>query len=278
MIPQAFINEWRNMAPWANDAQIEQDLILSRTIVEIFAQPMLAESLAFRGGTALHKLFIQPAARYSEDIDLVQIKEGPIGPILEALRNQLNPWLGEPKWKLKEGRATLVYRFNSESYPITPLRLKVEINTREHFTVLGLEQKLFTVRSLWFSQEAFITTFVLEELLGTKLRALYQRKKGRDLFDLSTVLAQFPTLDISKLLQCFERYMAFEGKSISRAEFEANLADKLTDAAFTEDIFALLPYPLSSSYNPLSGAAGILEKIISCLPGETWKGRESTGN
>ncbi len=133
MIPQAFINEWRKYVPWSSDAQIEQDLILSRAIVDIFSAPFLAETLAFRGGTALHKLFIQPPGRYSEDIDLVQIKEGPIGPILEALRKQLNPWLGEAGWKLNQGRATLIYRFNSENEPITPLRLKIEINSREHY-------------------------------------------------------------------------------------------------------------------------------------------------
>jgi predicted nucleotidyltransferase component of viral defense system len=78
MIPQAYINEWRIVSPWPTDAQIEQDLILSRALIEIFLDPFLAKSLAFRGGTALHKLFIQPSGRYSEDIDLVQINEGPI--------------------------------------------------------------------------------------------------------------------------------------------------------------------------------------------------------
>src|SRR3990167_9115696 len=133
MIPQAFINEWQQFAPWSSEAQVEQDLVLSRAIIEIFSHPLLARALAFRGGTALHKLFVQPAARYSEDIDLVQITEGPIGPILEALRVQLNPWLGEPRWKSNKGRVTLMYRFDSESQPITPMRLKVEINTREDF-------------------------------------------------------------------------------------------------------------------------------------------------
>jgi hypothetical protein len=97
MIPAAYVNEWRAFAPWPTDAQVEQDLILSRALVEIFSNPLLSKTLAFRGGTALHKLFIEPAARYSEDIDLVQVNEGAIGAIFEALRKQLNVWLGEPK-------------------------------------------------------------------------------------------------------------------------------------------------------------------------------------
>ena len=74
MIPRDYITEWRVEAPWVQDSQVEQDLVISRALVEIFSHPLLSESLAFRGGTALYKLHIRPAARYSEDIDLVQIE------------------------------------------------------------------------------------------------------------------------------------------------------------------------------------------------------------
>ena len=265
MIPQSYINEWREFAPWLSEAQIEQDLILSRAIVEIFSEPLLAKTLAFRGGTALHKLFIQPPARYSEDIDLVQIDIGAIGPILEALRKQLSSWLGEPKWKLKEGRATLIYRFESESYPITPMRLKVEINTREHFTVLGLVKKTYAVESSWFTNKAELTTYALEELLGTKLRALYQRKKGRDLFDLSIALKHFPELDAAKLIKCFNHYMDYAATKISHAEFEANLTDKLSDVAFVGDILPLLRQDIGLIYDPVVEAEHVKEKIINRL-------------
>lgn len=271
MIPKAFINEWRTFAPWLTEAQIEQDLILSRAIVEIFSEPLLAKSLAFRGGTALHKLFIQPAGRYSEDIDLVQINEGKIGAVFESLRERLNPWLGEPRWKLNEGRATFIYRFNSESHPITPMRLKVEINTREHFAILDLITKEFKVNSLWFNKKAVVTTFSLEELLGTKLRALYQRKKGRDLFDIMMALEQFTKLDIHKIINCFHHYLAFDNTKVTRAAFEANFAEKLSDKVFTDDIFSLLPQSINSTYDPYKAADHVLDKIISLLPGESWK-------
>ncbi|HLB58267.1 MAG: hypothetical protein A3C55_04510 [Gammaproteobacteria bacterium RIFCSPHIGHO2_02_FULL_42_13] len=265
MIPQAYINEWRTFAPWLSEPQIEQDLVLSRAIVEIFSEPLLANSLAFRGGTALHKLFIQPAARYSEDIDLVQINTGAIGPVFEALRGRLNPWLGEPKWKLKEGRATFIYRFDSESIPITPMRLKVEINTREHFTVLGLVKKIFAVENQWVSNKAELTTYTLEELLGTKLRALYQRKKGRDLFDIAMALKQFPSLEINKVIQCFDHYMDHAATKISRAEFEANLSEKLNDVSFIEDIAPLLRQDTALSYDPLAEVENVRKKVINFL-------------
>src|SRR5262245_30058626 len=185
MIPRAHITAWRAEAPWATDAQVEQDLVISRALVEIFSDALLADALAFRGGTALHKLFFRPPARYSEDIDLVQVRAEKIGPVVEALHARLDPWLGKPTWKQSEGRFTLVYRFDSEGLPVTRMRLKVEINTREHFAVHGHIRHALRVENPWFSGESEIVTFELEELLGTKLRALYQRKKGRDLFDLA---------------------------------------------------------------------------------------------
>lgn len=86
MIPRDYVTEWRREALWIDDSQVEQDLVISRALVEIFSQPALRKSLAFRGGTALYKLRIKPPARYSEDIDLVQINAEPAGPIMDALR------------------------------------------------------------------------------------------------------------------------------------------------------------------------------------------------
>jgi hypothetical protein len=96
MIPRAAITAWRAKAPWSTDEQVEQDLAICRALVEIFSLDDLASQLAFRGGTALHKLFLTPASRYSEDIDLVQVEAGPIGPVMTALRARLDPWLDKP--------------------------------------------------------------------------------------------------------------------------------------------------------------------------------------
>ena len=63
MIPQAAITHWRNVAPWPQDAQVEQDLILCRALIEIFQDPVLAPALLLRGGTALHKLFVTAPQR-----------------------------------------------------------------------------------------------------------------------------------------------------------------------------------------------------------------------
>lgn len=262
MIPHDYITAWREQAPWVEDFQVEQDLIISRALIEIFSHAHLAEVLAFRGGTALYKLHLPPA-RYSEDIDLVQVNAAPAGPMLDALHAVLDPWLGQPQWKQSEGRLTLVYRFESEDRPPLRLRLKVEINSREHFSVFGFTKRTFAVRSRWFSGSADVTTYELDELLGTKLRALYQRKKGRDLFDLALAL-EGEAADPQRIVTAFKAYMEHGGHHVTRSLLEQNVASKMGDPQFTADIGPLL----ASGYDPdLASAAQVVSaRLITQLP------------
>lgn len=247
MIPKAYIDEWRQQAPWQDDYQVEQDLIICRVLNAIFSDNSLKEQLAFRGGTALHKLHIQPPARYSEDIDLVQISSAPFGPIMDKLRECLS-FLGTPSRKQKEHNNILVYRFDSEGGQ--KMRLKIEINTREHFTVFGFRHIPFKVNSTWHSSESLITTFSLEELLSTKLRALYQRRKGRDLFDIWYALMQLDC-NAKAIVEGWRNYMREDGNSVSRREFELNLIAKMQSPLFTDDMDMLIrsgiPYDVSKA-------------------------------
>ena len=271
MIPRDYITEWRKEVPWVQDFQVEQDLVISRAIVEIFSHPVLGNALAFRGGTALYKLHLKPAARYSEDIDLVQKTAEPAGPLMDALREVLDPWLGGPRWKQTEGRVTFVYRFESEDVPPLTLRLKVEINSREHFTVYGTKNVPFRVTSRWFEGECETPSYELDELLGTKMRALYQRKKGRDLFDLSKALREL-TVTPDRVVTAFSEYMSRDNLRVTRAQYEKNLTDKVRDRQFSADIGPLLATGLSWDMN--ADAKTVLTRLVPLLPGEAWKGRQ----
>jgi predicted nucleotidyltransferase component of viral defense system len=268
MIPKDFVLEWREYAPWPSDEQVEQDLVISRAVVEIFSNKYLADRLAWRGGTALSKLYFLPAARYSEDIDLVQISSEPIGSTLSALRAVLDPWLGVPKRVLKEGRVNLIYRFASEDIPPRPMKLKIEINSREHFSAFGYTRQAIEVDSRWWKGKAAATSFEVNELLGTKLRALFQRKKGRDLFDLWYALDR-QLASPERVLSCFDRYMAESNKSISRAAFEENLANKLSSALFRLDMTPLLRPGIKWDID--EAAALINKELLMNLPGNPWQ-------
>lgn len=85
MIQRAFITQWGAVVPWTSPRLVEQDLIICRALVSIYNEPFLSEHLAFRGGTALHKLYLHPQPRYSEDIDLVQVNAEPIKETIDHL-------------------------------------------------------------------------------------------------------------------------------------------------------------------------------------------------
>jgi predicted nucleotidyltransferase component of viral defense system len=261
MIPQRYIEEWKISAPWPNDAQVEQDLIIARALVEIFSDDMLRESLAFRGGTALHKLYLQPQTRYSEDIDLVQIKPEPINPILKRIRERLSFMGTKRTVKQHIHNNTIVYRFETEIQPIINMRLKIEINTREHFDVLGMKLIPYQVKNGWFSGECNLNCYELEELLGTKLRALYQRRKGRDLFDLYWTLSNHE-IDEEKVVRCYKTYMKYSVKQPpSIKQFLANIEEKMTDIEFIQDIHIILKPGVD--YNNETAWSLVNEKLIS---------------
>jgi predicted nucleotidyltransferase component of viral defense system len=270
VIPRPFVTAWRAKAPWPLDAQVEQDLVLSRALLSVFEHAMLRRALAFRGGTALHKLLLDPSGRYSEDLDFVQIEAGPIGRTLHDIRSVLDPWLGEPATKRGPASVKLLYRFETTSLPVQRMRVKIEINTREHFALLGHRETAFAVENPWYSGSAPITTFALEEILATKLRALFQRRKGRDLYDLWAALDALE-LDSNAVVKCFSGYMKANGLNVTRAQFEANLSDKVQNPSFRADVAPLLRDP--ADYDIDAASAIVHDRLVSLLPGEPWRSR-----
>jgi predicted nucleotidyltransferase component of viral defense system len=219
---------------------VEQDLVLSRALVELFNRPLVRETCTLRGGTALNKLILNPPARSSEDIDLVQEKAGPIGKLLDEVRGCLDPWLGKARFESNEKMNTLVWRFRSDSDPPVALRLKVEINSREHGWVEAPEVMPFSMSNPWFQGQTEVATVQLPDLMATKLRALYQRRKGRDLFDLHTVLERFPGLDLVAVIKGFRSLMAKECQALTWKALSENMEVKLNRDLFAADVPPLL--------------------------------------
>ncbi len=239
MIPKPYIAKWQDTAQWKSFAQVEQDLIISRTLIALYNDETIKKSLAFRGGTALYKLYLTPAPRYSEDIDLVQIEVGQIKPILQKIKKVVDFFEESRVVMPKKNNNTILYRYNTE-HENERKRLKIEINCREHFNVLGWNEVPFKMENDWYTGEAKITTYHLSELIGTKVRALYQRKKGRDLFDLYYA-SQYLDLNYEEIIHCYNEYMKFVVKKVpTKKQFIRNIEDKQKDPDFLGDIEAIL--------------------------------------
>jgi predicted nucleotidyltransferase component of viral defense system len=269
MIPRAHIQQWANVAPWPDLRQVEQDLVISRALCDLFANEVLRDRIAFRGGTAIHKLLFPKPLRYSEDIDLVQTQAEPIGPVIDEVQRSLS-WLGRGKRTLAQRSTTLIFRFTPEEAGDQPRKLKIEINTREHGSQHGLRMYPFTVAGEWHPARVEITSYDPEELLATKLRALLQRNKNRDLFDLNEALL-LRRLDRDRLIDCFLWYMKQEGHPITRAVAEERMLNKL-NTSLTEDITPLLPAEVRFDDDTAVAAFGrVWHDLIVQLPGESWK-------
>ena len=240
MIPEFAIREWGEQVPWTETEQVEQDLLICRALTEIYKDPYLASHRAFRGGTALHKLFLSPQPRYSEDIDLVQVKAEPIKETYDRIREALS-FLGEPKVKQKKHNNTLIFRLESEIILEVP----------------------FSVSNKWYNGECHVLTYQLDELVGTKLRALYQRRKGRDLYDLYKALT-LSDVNIAHVLACYQKYMEFVVDHVpTYKEFIINMEDKMQDDEFLGDTKQLLRP--DEEFNPHKGYEVVRTLLIDRL-------------
>lgn len=277
MIPGANLTAWGQVVPWAEPKQVEQDLIISRAIVAIFSDPFLRAELRFRGGTALNKLHFPAPLRYSEDIDLVRTTAGPIKPLLDGLRRVLEPWLGPAAFDQSPVAPKLRFRVPAENGG-AQIRLKVEINVWE-ITAYDPPQALpFRVGNPWFTGETEVPTFSREEMMATKLRALLQRNKGRDLFDLAQALDVFDGLNAARVVECFGLYLKQTDQRISRAEGENRMFAKLANPAFLTDMRPLLPADQAEKLDETStktAFAKVFTNFIVRLPGEPWAKSEA---
>lgn len=234
MIPQADIAQWRTQVPWVSAEHVEQDLVLSRLIVEIARHPLLGEELVFRGGTCLHKLWLERPWRYSEDLDYVRRSGDGIGKALDAIREiALTVGFDDvPTRVTTHPKARLRASYEGGG----PFHIKVEINTFERSPARPIITRHYGVDSPWFQGAAEVLTFCAPELMSTKIRALYQRSKGRYLFDLWLAVHHLE-LDPAEIAACFGTYRP---NGWTPALAMANLDRKLNDGAFTSDLTQLV--------------------------------------
>lgn len=96
------------------------------------------------------------------------------------------------------------------------------------------------------------------------VRALYQRKKGRDLFDLSEALTRLTGLDPQKVVACFVSYLENDSSSVTRTEFDRNIANKIGDRVFLSDVPPLLARGVL--FDPAAALEQIRDAFISRMP------------
>ncbi|HLB50190.1 MAG TPA: nucleotidyl transferase AbiEii/AbiGii toxin family protein [Anaerolineales bacterium] len=270
----------QSAVPWPELYQVEQDLLLSLAMRAIFDDRFLADQVAMRGGTVLHKVHLAPAARYSEDIDLVAVGDRPESHITKALTRALRPVLGKEKssaWTslrlavrnaAKPSRVLrCIFKVPSVSSPGRELTIEVEANVSERVPRYELQRLGSELGFRGQLLRSTIVSYNINEMLGTKMRAMFQRKKGRDLFDLYWALSSRSALPVSidEIVDAFRHYMREEETVVPRAEFVTHLRSCMSDrAGFCTDMYPLLRSGLT--YDPQQAGLFVERNVLSRLP------------
>ena len=266
------------VVPWAAQYQVEQDLLLCRAMVALFDDKFLSSQIAMRGGTLLHKVHLAPPARYSEDIDLVVVGARPADHIRRAIRRVLTEVLGTPKasvWDtlvlairntVKPSRVLrMTYSARSIIEPNRTLEIVVEANVTERKPHRAVVKMPFGFPFRDKPVQTRIKGFDIHEMLGTKMRAMFQRKRGRDLFDLYWALTKSPTpVDPAAIIASFEHYLKQEGTKAGRAEFTGILDNHLKDRGFCSDMQPLLRTDIT--YDPQAAGKFVKTHLLNLLP------------
>ncbi|ROH85419.1 nucleotidyl transferase AbiEii/AbiGii toxin family protein [Pseudomethylobacillus aquaticus] len=273
------ILEHQQAVPWPNLRQVEQDLLLCQTMILLFNDAFLQEQIAMRGGTLLHKVHLAPASRYSEDIDLVIVGDRPDDHISKAIRRVLATTLGKPTFsawqdiKLAIRNAVKPSKVLRKIYHISsiadpggkPLEIVLEVNATERTPYQPIAQLPFALQLRNQTQQTTVRGFDIHEMLGTKMRALFQRTRGRDLFDLYWALTQSPVpVSPTKIIDAFQHYMRQEQSQTGRADFIEAMQHKLADKGFLTDMNPLLRTALS--YDPKTAGEYVTEHLLMLIP------------
>ena len=266
------------IVPWGAQHQVEQDLLLCRAMVALFNDKFLNSQVAMRGGTLLHKVHLAPPARYSEDIDLVVVGTRPAEHIRRAIRRVLTDVLGTPKASVWDTlvlairntvKPSRVLRMTYSTRPIIEpnrtLEIVVEANVTERKPHRAIVEMPFSFPFRDKAVQTHIKGFDIHEMLGTKMRAMFQRKRGRDLFDLYWALTKSPTpVDPAAIIASFEHYLKQEGTKAGRAEFIRILDDHLKDRGFCSDMQPLLRADIT--YDPQAAGKYVKTHLLNLLP------------
>jgi predicted nucleotidyltransferase component of viral defense system len=268
----------QSIVPWSAQHQVEQDLLLCRAMAALFDDSFLSTQIAMRGGTLLHKVHLAPAARYSEDIDLVVVGSRPAEHIRRAVRRVLADVLGMPKklmWDtialairntVKPSRVLrMTYAVRSIIEPNRSLEIVVEANVTERKPHRSVIEIPFSYPFRGESIQSKIKGYDIHEMLGTKMRAMFQRRRGRDLFDLYWALTKsISPIDPAAVIESFKHYMKQEGTRIHRAEFIGILEAHLEDRGFCSDTESLLRNGIS--YDAQIAGKYVIENLLRRLP------------
>ncbi len=215
----------------------ELDYRLVKTLEALYSNDFLSERLCMKGGTAINKLYLGETSRLSVDLDfnhlgskeeVLKEKRAVRELIVEVLKKQDNSY--DVHYERPYGLTRIKVRYKTVGGPIQ--NFKIEISHVERFPILPpLKKEIKTPDGL-----ANVLTYTLEELTSTKLRALLERFKGRDIYDLYFISQLKPDTTVVRKMFLYYFYRSrkvfnpkVHYKAIIKRYESGNYVDDVTD-------------------------------------------------
>ena len=192
---------------------IEKDYVIGWTLWGIGSNPQLSNSWAFKGGTCLKKCYIE-TYRFSEDLDFTVLPSGPseAGRVIPILKDALERVYEEsgidfqgrdpvvrtrPDGRSAEGR--IYYRGPRNAPGVASLRL--DLTTEEQVVLPTVLRPIFHPYSDALPGPAKVRCYGFEEAFAEKLRAMGERARPRDLYDIISLFWRRDTLPKPNLIR-----------------------------------------------------------------------------
>jgi len=175
---------------------VEKDYVLGWLLWGIAADPELGKSWAFKGGTCLKKCYIE-TYRFSEDLDFTVLPDGPVrpdevAPILVRVLERVTDESGidfsvmEPRFRSRRSKGSTEGRVYYRGPRAAPgaASVKLDLTSDE---VLARETVMRPIAHPYddaLPAPAKARCYSFEELFAEKLRAMGERSRPRDLYDI----------------------------------------------------------------------------------------------
>ncbi|MEX2650433.1 MAG: nucleotidyl transferase AbiEii/AbiGii toxin family protein [Alphaproteobacteria bacterium] len=262
-----------------NPHVIEKDYALGWALAGIFAHPDLAGSWVFKGGTCLKKCYFE-TYRFSEDLDFTLLDPAHLDKaFLKRVFAEVSAWIYQltglefpPQnqdfeiFKNPRGnpgcQGKLSYRGPVSSSSGGLPRVKLDLTADERVVLAPVRVPIFHPYSDAPEDGITVLAYAYEEAFGEKVRALAERTRPRDLYDVvnlyrNTEARRSPSV----LMDVLKRKCAFKGIKVPRAgDFDGHRGD--LEGAWQHMLGHQLPAlpPVDAFWNVLPEFFGWLEE------------------
>ena len=252
---------------------IEKDLVISIVLAIISDSPAFSwcsDKLIFRGGTCIKKVFYPDETRFSEDIDLMGLNIEEAGLFMRSVNKLVGMNLGVTSFDSTEVQYSNERGLDFMLYYTSVLQQKdhISFNLSTAYPMERIQKRAVIVEP-YLQINPSILTLGIKEILAEKTRALLQRRKPRDLFDVWFLIKNKELeLDRSLLRKKLERSYAAapfskkeEASSYVMEDIISRIKSSVTDITWKNELGGLLMKPKPKRLVVINEICNILSSI-----------------